>query len=255
MRFKIASLLAAVITLSTTQLASAADLPVKAPVYKTPAVYNWTGFYGGAGLGWIHEHADWAYAAPLPATLAPFSQSLDSGLYSGIFGFQYQISSIVIGIEGSVNGKFSNSYASTTGGSATGPCTTNAGQRCETRMGTLWTFGGRLGYAWNDLLIYGEGGYASAKVDTQVVPVTVTDVSSQTHTGSYIGGGVDYVLFKSAMVDTIIGAEYAHINLGTKQHLASADGYVFGINTRNVSSSADIVRARLTFKWNPWKAF
>ena len=34
--------------------ASAADLPVKAPIYKAPIampVYNWMGFYAGANIG------------------------------------------------------------------------------------------------------------------------------------------------------------------------------------------------------------
>ena len=41
--------------------ANAADLPVKAPVYKAPAVYSWTGFYAGINGGGGFGHTDWSY--------------------------------------------------------------------------------------------------------------------------------------------------------------------------------------------------
>jgi outer membrane immunogenic protein len=49
------ALLAAVSTIALTQFASAADLPVRAPVYKAPVmvpVYDWTGFYVGGNVGY-----------------------------------------------------------------------------------------------------------------------------------------------------------------------------------------------------------
>ncbi|HSV23009.1 MAG TPA: hypothetical protein VLJ17_08270, partial [Xanthobacteraceae bacterium] len=49
-----ALLISAILGLGLPQAASAADLPVKAPVYKAPIavpVYNWTGFYVGANIG------------------------------------------------------------------------------------------------------------------------------------------------------------------------------------------------------------
>ena len=48
--------IAAVSTIALTQVASAADLPRKAPYYMPPLppIYSWTGFYVGlnAGAGW-----------------------------------------------------------------------------------------------------------------------------------------------------------------------------------------------------------
>src|ERR1700690_2457583 len=50
-----AALIAAVSTIALTQIASAADPPVKAPVYKAPVAtpaYSWTSFYVGAHAGY-----------------------------------------------------------------------------------------------------------------------------------------------------------------------------------------------------------
>jgi hypothetical protein len=48
------ALLAAVAAIGFASVASAADLPVKTPVYKAPAAepaYSWAGFYVGANIG------------------------------------------------------------------------------------------------------------------------------------------------------------------------------------------------------------
>src|SRR6267154_1084520 len=52
-----AALIAAVSTIALTQVASAADLPRKAPVYAPPPpVWSWSGFYIGAHAGWGWGH-------------------------------------------------------------------------------------------------------------------------------------------------------------------------------------------------------
>src|ERR1700687_5074516 len=57
--------------------ASAADLPVKAPVYQAPPplVYRWTGFYvgGNVGYSWGHAHSD------ATATISSIGTGLNGG--------------------------------------------------------------------------------------------------------------------------------------------------------------------------------
>jgi outer membrane immunogenic protein len=252
---KFATVAAAIAALGFVNAASAADMPMKA--VKAPIVasaYNWSGLYGGADVGWIHEKINWAYTNPGPPTLAPFSQTNDDGTVGGFLGYQYQIGSIVVGVEGGVSSSFNSRFGSTVGGTATGPCVTNGATTCQTKMGAIWTAGGRLGYAWNNWLVYGEGGWASAQLSTQLVNSGAAfDPTSAKQNGWYAGAGVDYLLLKGSLVDTIIGAEYEHVDLRTVQHLSSLDGFnPAGANARNMSGTADIVRVRLTFKWNPW---
>jgi outer membrane immunogenic protein len=53
--------------------AMAADLPVKAPVYKAPvaAVYNWTGCYAGGNIGYGWGRASGDFNIPDLGTLTP----------------------------------------------------------------------------------------------------------------------------------------------------------------------------------------
>ena len=59
-------LAAAVSTIAFTQIASAADMAVKAPPPAPVPVYSWTGFYGGLnmGVGLGEARTDWNYFAP-----------------------------------------------------------------------------------------------------------------------------------------------------------------------------------------------
>jgi outer membrane immunogenic protein len=78
MRTKIASLFVAAFSLGIVQAASAADIPVKTPA---PALYNWTGFYGGLNAG---------YAWADPTVVAPVGPSGGADLGLSQTSFPYQ---------------------------------------------------------------------------------------------------------------------------------------------------------------------
>src|SRR5262245_32622239 len=99
MRRLSAALIAAVSIIALTQIASAADLPRKAPAYTPPPppVYSWTGFYvgGNIGYGWGNGDTDFI---PLPTAagfvnLAPTTLSTDpKGVIGGIqVGYNWQV--------------------------------------------------------------------------------------------------------------------------------------------------------------------
>jgi outer membrane immunogenic protein len=151
--------------LATTNAASAADLlmPTKAP--PPPPAYNWTGFYLGAngGGGWSHDSASSISLTTFGASALSGSSSASGGFAGGQIGFNYELpSQVVLGIEADAD--WANIGGTTSGcpvyitGAFTGFV---AG--CSNTSATLNDFGtlrGRLGYAVNNILFYGTGGWA-----------------------------------------------------------------------------------------------
>jgi len=249
------AVIAATSVVALSQIASAADLPRKAPVAPVAPVVmapNWTGFYGGANIGWIHDNYDWAYTNPAPVTCCtPFSMSTDSVTLGLHGGGQVQFNQFVLGVEAAILSG-ANHFASQSVCIRTVPSLI-----CQTERGQITTVGGRLGWAWGDWLFFGGGGWARGNVHSQVAsPSGVVDVTNDPpHTGWYAGGGVEYMLMKGQVVDLIVGLEYQHIDLGTEFQAASSDGFSPappGVNGRNIGATEDLVRARVSVKLNPF---
>ena len=228
--------------------AVAADMPVKA-IAPLPAAmaYNWSGFYSASGLGsaWWDIKGDY---------LAPFlgnhhDTTATRFLYSSMVGAQYQWGNVVLGVEGAYNGLYGKSYGTNLSG--TSDCfAASANLTCSSRVDGIWTAGGRLGYAWDRLMVFGAGGYADGHLYTQTTVTATGNVSTQTdarHSGWYAGGGFEYFVTKFWMSDLILGAEYQHIDLGTVTHV----DLLTGIPSRDMHATVDVVRARIVFKWTP----
>jgi outer membrane immunogenic protein len=246
--FGVVAILALIVT-----PALAADMPVKAPAPVVSPEYNWSGFYVGASAGWVRSSYNWAYSNPAPAACcAPFSASVTDTLIGGHAGAQWQWSHVVIGVEGGADGFLNGSRASQ------GLCvnTVPAGV-CFIQPKDIETLGGRLGWAWQNWLLYGDGGGTRSTVGSQFINGGVADnTNGPTYkNGWYAGGGVEYVLVKGGIFDLIGGVEYQHMNLGTQANLDSADGFAPsppGVNGRNIGAKEDLVRVRLSVKLNPW---
>ena len=167
--------------------ASAADLAVKAP---PPVVlYDWTGFYigvaGGGSLG-TSNHID--------PTGTAFTRGYNpkGGLVGGTFGYNWQVSSFVFGIEGDA------SWVSEVGTNPDdGPLVdpTFVAFTSSTRETWLVTARGRFGYAVDNLLFYGTGGYAGAGVEAAIKDSATNALivsSSGTRNGWTAGGGLEW---------------------------------------------------------------
>ena len=70
--------------------------------------------------------------------------------------------------------------------------------------------------------------------------------SDERHNGAYIGGGVEYMIWKGPFADLIGGIDYQHIWLSARDDL-DANGVIHRMN-----ADTDLVRGRLTLKFNPW---
>jgi outer membrane immunogenic protein len=88
----------------------------------------------------------------------------------------------------------------------------NAAYTCASEVRHLGSVTGRLGYAWNNWLLYGKGGFAWARDEYDATgPDTYTGSSSPT--GWTVGGGLEWGFAPnwSAFV------EYDYYDFGTKR--------------------------------------
>jgi outer membrane immunogenic protein len=211
-----------VASIGTSALAADMRVPVKAaPIVPPPAIYNWSGIYIGANIGWVGEHETWTYSNPVPATPPTSSAhdiNLDDVIFGGHLGVQYQFNRVLVGVEGAVSQPGGSKY-----GASGLQCVSTVGSLCEAQAGTLWTVGGRLGWAMNRWLAFVNGGWARLQVSTRelTAPPTVFDTTGANQNGFYIGGGVEYALTDNL----ILGLEYQHVDVGSAYHASSADAF------------------------------
>jgi outer membrane immunogenic protein len=244
--------------------AFAADLAVKAPVYKAPAVapaFSWTGCYLGANAGgaWASSKASdtlggsWlttTAAADIAAVQANGSPGINASGFAGggQIGCNYQINQFVLGIE--ADGEYlglSGSASSSVIAPVAGSTVTNI---ASISSHWLTTVRPRLGYAVGPALFYATGGLAVGKVsygDTQTyVASSASGAVSSTKTGYAVGGGVEYA-FDSHW---IAGVEYLYVNLGSVGFNTTVQpGFPTFTNSFSADLKENIVRARLNYKF------
>jgi outer membrane immunogenic protein len=212
---------AGLLAIAAAQPASAADVarrpppPAPAPAPVPVAVYNWTGFYIGA-----HGGYGWADKGWTDTTTGPFSIShnADGFLAGGQIGFNYQINNIVFGIEGDL------SWADITGGTSSGRF---GGETFDTRIDWLGTLTGRVGFAFNNWLIYGKGGFAWANERlsyTAALPAFAGS-SEETRTGWTVGAGIEYGFWNNWSAKL----EYNYMDFGSRD-VAYAPGIGFDVD-------------------------
>ena len=217
--------------------AQAADIPLKAPPRVAAAVYDWTGFYVGINGGVATGDLDWTYRQTDPLIIQRGDHRTDGGFFGGHVGAQVQFhNNLVLGVE-------FNMIGSDISGSAR--CD-NPDFRCSSKVDRLWTVGPRAGFALNNVLFYGTGGYASGRVRTSTLdlvdgfPPDFTDV---THHGWFAGGGIEAAI----MPNLIAGVEFTHFDLGSRLHTTSIPAAPD--LDRNVSTDFNTIRARLSYKF------
>jgi outer membrane immunogenic protein len=209
--------------------ALAADLPVKAPIYKAPEpVFNWTGFYAGGNLGYSAGNADnsatidrFATGLPLPGLLNgtnSANNAADGPVGGGQIGYNWQITNWLVGLEADIQ-------ASRNIGSSSITCLAcsddhaNIVTNLNQSLDWFGTFRGRAGIlATPDAFFYATGGLAYGQVNvggSATGNFNMTTVllpnSSSTRVGWTVGAGVE----------THIGGnwtaklEYLYMDLGT----------------------------------------
>jgi outer membrane immunogenic protein len=164
--------------------AAAADLAVKAPVYKAPPVVvsDWSGFYVGlnGGGGWADTTLDGA----------PGTANASGGLFGGQLGYNWQFGQFVVGLEADID-------AADISGTIQGT---------SVKTDELGSVRGRAGYVvLPTLLAYGTAGFAYGTT-TLSGPAASVDVGQN---GYAAGAGLEYKVWGPL----IARAEYLHYGL------------------------------------------
>lgn len=236
--------------------ASAADLPVKAPVAHTPAL-SWTGCYLGVNAGAGGSGTDFTtgidpgthLANPadlLAANATGIGSDNDLGFIGGVQGgCNLQTSIVVLGIEGDWDYFRSNpSFTNPNGVLSTGDAVTVTQ---SLRTDSLATIRPRIGIATDRYLIYATGGVAFARVNyLQSYQDTLnaangTATASSTLIGWTAGAGWEWAWTDHVSVKT----EYLFSKFPTLNALGGISDNAGGTNTLHGSADLTMQTVRL----------
>ncbi len=206
-------LLASVGAIALAGSAFAADLPSRAPppVYVPPApIFTWTGIYIGGQIGYAWGTSNTNLGDNF-GDYTSFSTN-NSGVIGGAHvGYNLQLSQFVVGLEGDVDGSSLSKtvYGDPLIGAGTGfgvfvPTTISG------NLGVQGSIRGRVGYAWDRVLLYATGGVAFGGFNGSISTPIGYDSASTTRVGWTLGGGLEYAVTNNWS----IRAEYRYTQFG-----------------------------------------
>jgi len=225
-------LAATAFTVGAVASAAAADLPARAGYSKTPAIieaaYDWSGFYVGINGGGATSSFGWNF----DGVGDEGSHTATGGTVGGQFGYRWQASSVVFGLEAQGN------WANFTGSNASLQFANTVNQ---TKVDAFGLFTGQIGYTWDRALLYVNGG--AAVTDNKYTSITTGvgfDTASESRWGAAVGVGFEYAIAPNWS----LGLQYDHLFMGNKDVISAA-----GFITDHISESVDIVTARVNYKF------
>jgi len=235
-------LLAAASLVALAAPAAAADMAARPMYTKAPpmvaAVYNWTGFYvginGGAGFGskcW--DFAGTVAGGPVNPLPPMGCHSPTGGTVGGQIGYNWQAGAWVFGVE--AQGNWANLSGSNI--SQFNPAWTD-----RSRVDAYGLFTARVGYAFNNVLLYVKGGAAVAadRYDTWVTLAPATNgTASETRWGGAVGAGLEF----GFAPNWTAGVEYNHLFLGSR-NITFTNGDIYRIR-----QDLDTVTAKVNYKF------
>ena len=201
--------------------------PVRGPAYPPPPpiplFYNWTGLYVG-----VHAGGGWADLG--------FGDTGSGFIGGGQVGYNYQVNRWVWGLEADVSGSGIKNNLVSLGSLLTASLNWNA----------FWTLTPRLGYAFDNWLVYGKAGGAWADVSVSGTVLGMPfNVGGGTASGWVVGVGAEYA-FRNNWSAKV---EYNHFDFGS-------DSDIFGISN---SVTVDTVKAGVNYRFGgpggPWWPF
>ena len=219
---------AAVLAVTLAGPAFAADLPLKSAVPYVPPRFSWTGCYLGGHIGGGRATKDMTdpvflvqenLIAPGTTTGVNTATTSPTGVViGGEIGCDYQFASnVVIGIEGTASG-------STMKGTKLISLVDSPPDVALVQANTdfLVSVTGRIGYAFDNVLLYGRGGFAMAGDKYNVSGGSVAGngtpfdfLGVENRIGWVAGGGVDWAFSRNWSMNV----EYDYYQFGSKNVL------------------------------------
>ena len=227
--------------------AVAADFPYATKAPAINAAYNWSGFYAGV-------HGGYGWGSTQDVSNAGAAERKTKGGFGGVqAGYNWQFSNIVLGVEADASfGSISNSW---------GGANQFDSYYGKDTVNTFGTVRGRIGYAFDRLLVYGTGGLAWGIEDhgfgCDATRVAVTNgcqrkVGGQqfytsgaaTNIGWAAGGGVEYGVTNNWTVK----AEYLLMDFGQNTMTLTDPNYP-AKSGRNFDTTFHTVRAGINYRF------
>jgi outer membrane immunogenic protein len=210
--------------------ALAADIPLKAPPQAAP--WTWSGFYTGtqAGYGWGDVSNSFQVGG---APVAQPDYRIRGGVGGSHAGFNLQYGQFVLGVEG--DGEWANISGNDNG---------IGGAVDTTTLTWMASARGRLGIAWNQVLIYGTGGFAWAGARYSLGAFGTNTQQNDTIKGWTAGGGLQYML----SANWSVRAEYRFTKFDEDSLFFAAKG---PINAQTIRFQPDlnVVRVGVSYRW------
>jgi outer membrane immunogenic protein len=190
--------------------ALAADLPArtytKAPAAVAP-IYNWTGLYIGAMGGYGKEDGG--------------AGSMSGGFGGGTLGYNWQTGQFVYGLEADAAWSDINSSVGVPGVFG-----------ASAKIQDLGTVRGRIGYAFDPLLVYVTGGYAWADTKLTATAAGISVSDSKVLNGWTVGAGIEAMIAPHWSVK----GEYLYRSFSGETFFSNVVPGGFGSGTVNVNS-------------------
>ena len=200
--------------------ARAADLGVpRGPIASAivAPVFNWSGFYLGAQIGYGWGRATQPWAATLTPTTFPLFQAdaRQTGVLGGLHGgFNYQFNQFVVGLEADIEASGINGNDGGSGGNING-----------VRHRWNASLRGRAGFAFDRALIYATGGIAYLNADATNLTGAGETIRTS-FTGWTLGAGVEYAFTPNVTARL----EYRYTDYGKSTAIFPLSGYSERIN-------------------------
>lgn len=245
-------------TVSTAFAALALASAAQAADMTAPATYDWTGFYLGAnaGISWNNSGVDNNFDVDgdgindLNNKIEGDQTAFTAG---GIVGYNYQIDQIVLGVEADFNYLgFSDSNSRSVDIIGLDGIDTITG-KSSFEADWFGTIRGRLGYAIDNVLIYGTGGlaYGHMSADGKVTASLAGDTvgtwkgsTDSTNWGWTVGGGMEY-----GIDNWSLGLEYLYVDLGSGEWNGNNDLFDGSRLKGNADYAFSTVRATVKYRF------